>query len=93
MAAILRVLLLRRFDARFRMPAVPPNALSLPATKPETLSHLRRGSISGLERVPVGQDRELCPGVLDDGGVQVGEQQPGPAVELFQHLTERGDDG
>ena len=41
----------------------------------------------------VGQHREFGSGFLDDGGVQVGEQQAGGAVELFEDFTERGDDG
>lgn len=42
-----------------------------------------------LELVAVGQDGEFLPGFLDDGGVQVREQESSPAVELFKDLTER----
>ncbi len=42
-----------------------------------------------LEVAAVGEDRELSAGFLDDGGIQVGEQEAGGAVELSEYLPER----
>ena len=53
--------------------------------------HQRTGG-GRLELVAVGEDREFGAGFLDDGGIQVCEQEAGGAVELFQDFSEGGDD-